>query len=234
MVPILSAAAAIAVGAAFGLSPSGPAAGEAVHPVDEPSMASSPIRGIDRMVVYGHSMPTGGGASDASLGYAEVAAEESGLQLLNRADGKTLAGMAARAMGTFFAARPSDVVVIHTGMNDIIRRGDDAAAMGRDAIERMLSRSADAALVVLLLECRPPSWEGTPTGRDREVARELWNDMLVDEAAAAGGVVVIDSCATWDPELNVDPGEYHPNDAGHVLIAEALVASLAEAGPPLR
>ena len=228
--PLLSAAAVIALGGTFAFWPPDPAASEAISAADEsttaPSVASWPVRGLDRLVVYGHSMPIGGGASDPSNGYAEVAAEATGLQLLNRAEGRTVAGTAARAMGTFFKADPRDVVVIHTGLNDILRRGDDAAAMGRHAIARMLSRSAEAARRVLVLECQLASWEDTPPQRDLQSAYEAWNDMLVEEAGATG-VEVLETCAEWDPQRFIDAGKFHPNDDGHALIAHELVALLA-------
>ena len=242
LAPLVSAIAVVALGGSFAFWPPDPAASEGIGP-DRGASAAAPsrspgearlspsgraasLRGVERLVVYGHSMPLGGGASDPGLGYAEVAAEATGLQLLNRAEGRTVAGTAARAMGTFFKADPRDVVVIHTGMNDILRRGDDAAVLGRAAIETMLARSAQAARRVLVLECRPASWDDTPPGRDQQTAYDAWNTMLRRTARAAGSVEVLGTCAGWDAARFIDDGEYHPNDDGHRLIAEELVALL--------
>lgn len=205
------------------------AASDILGPSDQRADAARVTRDIDRLVVYGHSMPTGGGASDGTLAYPQVAAEAAGLQLLNRAEGGTSAENAADVMESFAGAGagPRDAVVIHTGMNDILRRGDNAAANGRAAIERLLSGTASAQRRVLVLECQPPSWEDTPVHEDLQPAYDAWNEMLREEAAAAGGVDVLDTCAVWNPEDYVDAPKFHPNDLGHATIAEALVALLS-------
>jgi lysophospholipase L1-like esterase len=214
------------VGAVLALWPPDPpatAASQTISPPVEPSTAPAPLRGFERLVIYGHSMPVGGGASDPALGYAEVAAELAGLELVNRADGGTVASTSANTMAASPSAGPRDAVVIHTGMNDIFRRGDDAVAMGRGAIERLLAGTAGAKQRVVILECQPPSWQHTPPGRDLQNAYDAWNDMLRDEASRAGGVHVLDTCSAWVPESFTDAPKYHPNDEGHALIAEELV-----------
>src|SRR5688572_828958 len=91
---VLTAAFVIVVaGAAVMLWPPGPEPTAAGEQVDASGVTEVvPLPDVDRIVFYGHSMPTGGGASDPALGYAEVAAEATGLQLLNRAEGKTMSG----------------------------------------------------------------------------------------------------------------------------------------------
>jgi lysophospholipase L1-like esterase len=185
-----------------------------------------PIPGLDRLVVYGHSMPSGGGASDAAHGYAVLTARSTGLKLINRSEGGTIASTAANTMDTFPAALPEDVVVIHTGMNDIFRQGDEAVDVGREAIQRLLEGTADADRRVVVLECQPASWLDTPPGVDLQAAYDAWNEMLTEEAAAWDDVDVLDTCATWDPEEYTDPHKYHPNDDGHALIAAELDALL--------
>lgn len=219
---LLTAVAVVALGGAFAFWPPDPAASESMSESMSRSMSATegvaqalaPVPGLERLVVYGHSMPTGVGASDLALGYAEVAAEVTRLQLLNRAEGRTSAGAAARAMATFFKAGPEDAVVIHTGMNDILRRGDAAAAMGRKAIGAMLARTQGAGRTVLLLECQPPSWHDTPARRELQPAYETWNAMLRSEARRAPHVEVLDTCSTWVPEQFHDAGEFHPDDTG--------------------
>jgi lysophospholipase L1-like esterase len=224
---VLAVAVVLVVAGAFVMFwPPGPeptAAGDSGAASGQPA---SPIPGADRLVVYGHSMPTGGGASDADLAYAEVVAEETGLQLLNRAEGGTMSGTAADTMAALPAALPGDVVVIHTGMNDIFRRGADAVAKGRPAIQQLLSGTEGAARRVLILECQPFSWLDTPPQVELQAPYDAWNAMLREEAAAAGGVDVLETCAEWDPESYTDVPKYHPNDDGHALIAEELVELL--------
>jgi lysophospholipase L1-like esterase len=203
-------------------------ASQVVVSPDDLLNAQAPLPGLERLVVYGHSMPTGGGASDVTSGYTWLAAEAAELQLINRAEGHTIAEDAAGAMDTSPDVGPGDVVLVHTGMNDIFRRGDQAAATGREAVERLLAGSADAERRVLVLECQPATWEGTPPQRDMQPAYEAWNAMLTEVAASTDGVELLDTCAEWDPDLNTNAPKYHPNDAGHSLMAEELVALLRE------
>lgn len=208
--------------------PPGPeptAAGGQLGSIGNPAIEQRPLEGAERLVVYGHSMPTGGGASDSARAYAELTAEATELQLLNRAEGGTLAVTAARTMAALPKPLPGDVVVIHTGMNDIFRRGDDAVAKGRPAVRQMLAGTSTAARRVVVLECQPFSWLDTPPQVELQGPYDAWNAMLREEAAAAG-VDVLDTCAGWNPQDYTDVPKFHPNDDGHALIAEELVALL--------
>ena len=213
------------------LWPPGPeptAAGGQLPSTGRPAIEQRPLKGAQRLVVYGHSMPIGGGASDSARAYPELAAEATELQLLNRAEGGTLAATAARTMAALPEPLPGDVVVIHTGMNDIFRRGDDAVAKGREAVQQMMARTSTAFRRVVVLECQPSSWMDTPPQVELQGPFDAWNAMIREEAAAAG-VDVLDSCAEWDPEDYTDVPKFHPNDDGHAFIAEELVA-LVRAG----
>lgn len=185
------------------------------------------VPGVERLVVYGHSMPEGGGASDPSLGYPAVAAETLGLELVNRAVGGSGAANATLTMESSPAAGPEDAVVLHTGMNDVFRRGASAVGRGRQAILSFLAGTADAGRRVIVLECQPGSWRHTPPGRNLQRAYEAWNAMLREEAAAAPGVEVLDTCATWNPRQFTNVQRYHPDDAGHARMAAELAALLA-------
>jgi lysophospholipase L1-like esterase len=202
------------------------AASEPVGAAHHATEVTSVLPGLKRLVVYGHSMPAGGGASQVSLGYAQLTADATGLQLLNRSEGGTSALRAANHMAEFPSARPGDVVVIHTGMNDIFRKGDAAAEIGREGIERMLSSSSHAGRRVLVLECQPSNWLDTPPHRDLQTAYDAWNAMIREEAEVWPDVDVLDTCATWDAVRYTNPPQYHPDDEGHALIAEQLTALL--------
>ena len=180
------------------------------------------IRGLKRLVVYGHSMPDGGGASDVRLGYAEVAEDLTKLKLDNRSVGGTIASTTANTVAEYPAAGPRDAVVIHTGMNDIFREGEGAVELGRAAIQRILYATAKAKQRVLVLECQPSDWMDTPPAQDLQTAYDAWNTMLREEASGQPGVNVLDTCESWDPAAYTDSPQYHPNDDGHALIAEEL------------
>ena len=194
---------------------------------DSRPAARSSVPGVERLVVYGHSMPKGGGASDVSLGYPVLAADSLGLTLVNRAVGGSGAANATKVMTAARPATGRDAVVLHTGMNDVFRRGDAAVGRGRQAIRSFLAGTADAAQRVIILECQPGSWNYTPQGENLQTAYEAWNAMLREEAEAARGVAVLDTCETWDTREFTNVRRYHPNDAGHARMAEALAALLS-------
>ena len=222
---------ALAVGYFLVLWPSGAqpsAASERTAASEERVAAPKPLRGLQRLVIFGHSMPEGGGASDPSLGYAELAAEQSGLDLVNLSEGGTVAATSANTMEAAPTVGPHDAVVIHTGMNDIFRKGDDAAEQGRPAIQRLLEGTAGAKHRVLVLECQPNSWLDTPPAVDLQTAYDAWNEMLREEAALADGVEVLDTCEAWDPAEFTDPPKYHPSDVGHAAIAAAIAELLTQ------
>jgi lysophospholipase L1-like esterase len=190
-------------------------------------LAEVSVPGLKRLVVYGHSMPEGGGASDVSLSYAVLAAEATGSRLVNRAEGGASAAMSSWIMAQSRPAGPHDAVIIHTGMNDIFRRGDDAVTQGRRAVRHLLANSADAGRRVVILECQPASWMDTPPQEHLQPAYKAWNEMLLEEAARWPDVGILDTCESWDPSVYTDVPRYHPNDEGHALIAADLVAMLA-------
>lgn len=204
------------------------AAGDAVTvSSDRQAQEQVSMPGVKRLVVYGHSMPEGGGASNPSLAYPVLAAEQLGLQLVNRAVGGTSAANATKVMESSPPAGPHDAVVLHTGMNDIFRRGDAAVGHGRQAIRHFLEGTADAGRRVIVLECQPGAWKYTPPHRNLQTAYEAWNAMLRQEASAWPDVQLLDTCETWNPRMFTNVQRYHPNDDGHARLAADLAALLA-------
>jgi lysophospholipase L1-like esterase len=199
---------------------SAPGAGDTVPQLSVP--------GITRLLVYGHSMPLGGGATDPSLAYPVLAAEQLGLRLVNRAVGASGAANATKTMEAARPARSRDAVVLHTGMNDVFRRGDAAVGRGRQAVRSFLAGTEGAGLRVIVTECQPGAWEYTPKGLNLQPAYEAWNAMLREEAAASGNVGVLDTCETWNTGRFTEVERFHPNDVGHARMAAELAALLAD------
>jgi lysophospholipase L1-like esterase len=227
VVTAVAASALVACFVAFWPSGSQPsAASESIATGNQAAEIEAVLPGLKRLVVYGHSMPAGGGASAVSLSYPVLTAEATGLRLVNRAEGGTSALRAATHLETFPAARAGDVVVIHTGMNDIFRKGDAAAEIGRTGIERMLSATQRAGRRVLILECQPSNWFDTPPHTDLQSAYDAWNAMIREEADIWPNVDVLDTCEQWDAARYTNPPAYHPDDEGHALIADELTALL--------
>ena len=192
---------------------------------DGPESRPSPPA-LERLVVYGHSMPAGGGASADSRGTPCWPPTSSGSSWSTTPTGQRL-DHAALTLGR--ARRPDarDAVVLHTGLNDIFRRGEAAVDRGRLAIRRFLAGTAGAGRRVIFPECQPGWWQHTPAGRNLQPAYDAWNDMIREEAAAAPRVDVVDVCETWDPRRFASFPDFHPNDEGHARMAAALVAVLS-------
>lgn len=191
------------------------------------SSGRSAAPALGRLVVFGHSMPAGSGASDPSLGYAVLTAQALDLPLANYADGGTGAANATKTMEAAPPVGPRDAVVLHTGLNDIFRRGDDAVARGRQAIRHFLQGTEDAGRRVVVLECQMRSWRFTPPERNLQAAYVAWNDMLREEAAASSDVEVLSTCEAWRARRYIDYRRYHPNDEGHALLAAQLTDLLS-------
>ena len=194
-----------------------------------PARSQAPAPGVERLVVYGHSIPAGRGASDEQLkGYAALAAEATGLELVNWAEGRTVAEAALRAVTASEPTGPGDAVVIHTGLNDIFRWGHDAVAKGRNTIRAILQRTAAAGRRVLVLDCQPAAWPDKAPGEDVQTAYEEWNSMMRDEAEIWPDVDVLETCETWDTQRFTDDSGFHPNDLGHKRLAKRLVDVLTK------
>ena len=196
---------------------------------EHPARSRASVPGIERLVVYGHSIPAGRGASDEQeKGYPTLAAEATGLELVNWAKGRTVAAAALRAVTASAPTGPGDAVVIHTGLNDIFRWGHDAVAKGRETIRGILRRTAAAGRRVLVLDCQPAVWPDKAPGEDVQTAYEEWNSMLLEEAAAWSDVEVLETCETWDTGRFTDDSGFHPNDMGHKRLAKRLVDVLTK------
>jgi lysophospholipase L1-like esterase len=194
-----------------------------------PARSKVSVPGIERLVVYGHSIPAGRGASDEQQkGYPALAAQAMGLELENWAEGRTVAAAALRAAVASGPTGPGDAVVIHTGLNDIFRWGLDASARGRETIREILWGTAAAGRRVLVLDCQPAVWPEKAPGEDVQAAYEEWNSMLLEEAAAWPDVEVLETCETWDTQRFTDDSGFHPNDEGHKRLAKRLVDVLTK------
>ena len=194
-----------------------------------PARPEASVPGIARLVVYGHSIPAGRGASDEQLkGYATLAAEATGLELVNWAQGRTVAAAALRAVTASDPAGPGDAVVIHTGLNDIFRWGHDAVAKGRETIRQILQGTSAAGRRVLVLDCQPAAWPDKAPGEDVQTAYEEWNSMLREEAETWPDVEVLETCETWDTQRFTDDSGFHPNDKGHKRLAKRLADVLTK------
>lgn len=194
-----------------------------------PARSKASVPGIERLVVYGHSIPAGRGASDEQQkGYPTLAARTTGLELVNWADGRTVAAAALRAVTASDSAGPGDAVVVHTGLNDIFRWGHDAVAGGRETIRKILRRTSAAGRRVLVLDCQPAAWPEKAPGKDVQAAYEEWNSMLLEEASTWPDVEVLETCKTWDTQRFTDDSGFHPNDKGHKRLAKRLVDVLTK------
>jgi len=122
------------------------------------------------------------------------------------------------------AAKP-DIVVMQHGVNDQTAHssiGDFAWSY------RQFVREAKAALPDTIFVCMTI----TPTRRGGEMA--LFHDTsntVIQEVAAKEGMILVPIHQKMDGKLNLFPDGLHPNDEGHRMIAENLVAAIKENHP---
>ncbi len=175
------------------------------------------------LFVYGHSYMAG---FDDSEVWPQLVADGLGIPLVNRAIGgdstKDTQGHAHLVDG-----RPDarDVVLVQVGLNDAIRRGDDAKAV-RDYLARLTAivraLSGAGATVRVLTDVPLADWAALPRGHQHGS----------DAAAAAFRAVAlsfpgaIDLWSAWDPSTMLVPDGVHPNRAGVEAIAATVLAAL--------
>jgi lysophospholipase L1-like esterase len=190
------------------------------------------------LVVHGHSLALGAGASAPERGFARLVADGLGLEEHNLAVGGAIAhweprgdvgegGWPAVRESPALPARDGDVVLLFYGINDL-------AVLGRklgpyeEALRKIVAhaRTGDAPVLVLTQFPLPnydhwPGWPGTPLD-DRDVTDAL--NPLTRSVAREAGAHVVELEDAFPDGYVVDHSIY-PDDAGHARIAELVLAS---------
>lgn len=174
------------------------------------------------VLAIGDSITRGYGA--AGQGYPEqlqalfaASGERAGVRVLNRGiDGERSGQLRARIDKALAESTPA-VVLITTGGNDLLRRGDPAQTRANlDAIVAQV-RAAGAWPVVFAVP-KPSLAAAAGFGSDHPLYEELAE---AGESAVIGGVV---AGILADESLRSD--EIHPNAAGYGLMAQAAWTAL--------
>lgn len=121
----------------------------------------------------------------------------------------------------FYAGRfDADVVLVMYGTNDAKDGLDGLETYERNLREIVERFERSGAQVVLQV---PPTIRAIPAGREhiahyRDVVRKL---------AAEKGLVLVDHDAAWPEDFDhLQADDFHPNAAGHALMADTLVRAL--------
>lgn len=170
-----------------------------------------------RLLVFGHSWAAGYGVP-AGSDYADQLAAWTGRDLRNLAVSGSSAAQAATVVRSTHA-RPSDLVVINTGLNDMAAWGAAGLPAYRVAVRSMLRDLRGVQQVILLQESNV-HWAQVPAPwRQGSYATMLrYRAVNAREAARWPNVAVVQA-ATHD---HYQADGVHPDVMGHSLIAARL------------
>lgn len=190
--------------------------------------------------VSGDSIAAGGNASGATKAppwmpaFPELVAAQleqtyqSDVTLHNRAVGGWIAPQGAGDLDALLATKP-DLVIIAYGMNDVGYRNADAFKQTiAGMLERIRQANAETDVILVSPMTGHAQWVHTPPEMF-----PLYRDALA--SLAGPGVALADVTSLWQEMLSrkreVDltgNGVNHPNDFGHRVYAQAVLALLVE------
>jgi lysophospholipase L1-like esterase len=193
------------------------------------------------LVVLGDSLALGIGASTPTGGFAwrvyeGLARTHPGSQVSNFAIGGTTAADVYRLEAERLAHRDADVVLLCVGGNDVLRRVS-TGSFAR-SYTRLVGRIRALQPHALIVCCGVPDVALSPifapsetNGIERVTKTD---DAAVRRVAAANGAVFFDLYTVTRKERGrteafLSADQFHPSDAGHTLIANALLPVLESA-----
>lgn len=196
------------------------------------------------LAVSGDSIAAGGNASGATKvppgmpAFPELVAAQLeqtfgvDVTLLNRAVGGWTAPQGASDLDALLAAKP-DLVIIAYGMNDVSYRNPEAFGKTiAGMLERIRGANAETDVILVAPMTGHAEWVHTPPEMF-----PLYRDAL--ESLTGPGVALADVTSMWQEmfrhKREVDltgNGVNHPNDFGHRLYAEVILALLVDPATP--
>lgn len=193
------------------------------------SFAVVPPSATDRVVIYGDSISSGIGATNAeTTGFSAVLRLTHGHNILTEAWGfRDLDDDASTAAKiTAFVSRVAgyapSTVVLAIGTNDFSTMPWSAANFGLayyQVISKLHSELPDARII-----CMTPLYRTTETGGLDGAILDDYRSQITTSCSAVSGCSLIDGEPVIDADGLADT--VHPNTAGHSLIAAALDTQL--------
>ncbi len=187
-----------------------------------------PLPRRPRWLVLGDSITQGYVTAHPSQGYAARAAEALGMEHVNAAVG---GGVADPALAELARGLPSELATVALGVNDYAR-GIDLDAFGRNVFN-LLAGLRDALPDARILWITPIPYVGHM--RRRNKAGRFLGDyaaVIGEQAARVPRIEVLDGTPLLPEHSRWFVDNCHPNDRGHALYAQNLIAALK--APPAR
>ena len=183
-----------------------------------------PVPDGPALFVYGHSYAALEGATLTP--WPVFVADGLGLPLVDRAvGGDVIRETCRRAKVRQGRPGPSDIVLVHIGGNDVLRRGNDPRLAGevRDGLRRIVGQLGRAGATVRILgEVPLRDWTAFPRRFDRG------SDETSAAVHAAGMSFpgAIDLRVGWDPETMLLADGIHPNELGVATLTRTILEAL--------
>ncbi|MGW0229847.1 glycoside hydrolase domain-containing protein [Actinopolymorpha singaporensis] len=190
-----------------------------------------------RVLAFGHSYVAGLGASRPDRAWPAIVAAQTCRPLTNRAVSSSLS---AQTEEQFLLAapdlRPTDVVVVETGINDVRLYGSDPQRLSeyRSHLRSIVSHARTAETgrpvpVALVADpgIAPTAWDQyAPYDKGSQEVADAYAQVVLDVAREFPNAHAVDVRGTWSASRHIAADGVHPNDAGHALIAGAAQAAL--------
>lgn len=188
------------------------------------------------LTAYGHSWVQGAGASRPARRLVDVVSRRLGCAPTNLGVGGTLSTDTADLV-TRNPPPVSRLYVLLTGLNDARLYGASPVALesftaALEAILGGFARAHPEALTVFVEQPHLADYSRhAPHDVGSDEVLDAYNQRLREVVSARAGVMLA-SATGWRPGTMLAEDAVHPNDAGHSLLASAVVRAVTSAALP--
>ena len=185
------------------------------------------------LTAYGHSWVHGDGASDPARRFVDLAARRLGCVPNNFGIG----GTSSTQTADLVVREPppaSLLYLVMTGLNDARLHGTskalDSYAAALQTIFRALTTADPSALLIAVEQPHLVDYSlHAPHDRGSDALIDAYNQRLRSVVSRRPRVVLA-TASDWDPRMMLAADTVHPNDAGHLELARAVVRAAGKMG----